>query len=58
MNQIDEMIHATCGTEVANYNTTSSCTPRQYECTPPPLTDKLLEHETAVTPTDVRDVEF
>lgn len=33
-------------------------TPRPDEFTPPPTSGKLQELETAVTPTDVRDVQF
>lgn len=41
-----------------NSNSEVDNTPRPDEFTPPPTSGKLQELETAVTPTDVRDVQF
>lgn len=58
--QIDNMLKASsemCCGEVSNRETAEG-TPRPDEFTPPPTSGKLQELETAVTPTDVRDVQF
>lgn len=41
-----------------NSNREVNSTSRPDEFTPPPSSGKLQELETAVTPTDVRDVQF
>lgn len=46
-----------CGDDVQE-TTVLDGTPRPGEFTPPPAVGKLQELETAVTPTDVRDVRF
>lgn len=57
--QIDNMLKASsemcCGDDS---NREGESTPRPDEFTPPPSSGKLQELETAVTPTDVRDVQF
>lgn len=58
--QIDNMLKASsemcCGDDSKREMVES--TPRPEEFTPPPTSGKLQELETAVTPTDVRDVQF
>lgn len=61
--QIDNMLKASigayCGDDsVTDGFVTTDGTPRPDEFTPPPMSGKLHELETAVTPTDVRDVRF